>query len=107
MRGTPVKGSTSKRAAAEGYIRQMKHYLKHGDWISPFYGEYEQHLVKYNCVALAYDKDGMPKRNVGTYYPDMGCRYTQEMCNEDRNIENANVQKAKGKRRKRSKGAVA
>ena len=79
-----VKGAKSKRVSAEGYIRQMQHYLKHGDWISMFYGEYEQHLVKLKCVAMAYYSDGTPKRNVGVFYPDMGCVYTKEMYEEDK-----------------------
>ena len=35
-------------------------------------------------IALAYDEDGLVKRNVGTYYPDLGCVYTREMFALDR-----------------------
>ena len=79
-----VKGAKSKRVSAEGYIRQMNHYLKTGDWISMFCGEYEQTLVKRRCIAMAYYPDGTPKRDVGVYYPDMGCVYTKEMYEEDK-----------------------
>ena len=27
------------------------------------------------------------KRTIGTYYPDLGCRYTQEMCNEKESLK--------------------
>tara|TARA_B100000029_G_C17207112_1_gene826638 strand:- start:40 stop:609 length:570 start_codon:yes stop_codon:yes gene_type:complete len=79
-----VKGAKSRRMNAEGYIRHMNHYLKTGDWVAMFYGEHEQTLVKRRCVAMAYYPDGTPKRDVGVYYPDMGCVYTKEMYEEDK-----------------------
>lgn len=100
-----IKGAKSKRCNAEAYIRDMKTYLRSGDWISYFYGEYEQNKTKLRSVALAYYSDGTPKRNVGVYYPDMGCEYTQEMHNEDRGI--IKDETPKRKRRKRNKRAVA
>ena len=33
---------------------------------------------------MAYYPDGTPKRDVGVYYPDMGCVYTKEMYEEDK-----------------------
>ena len=82
-----VKGARSRWKNAEAYIRDMNTYLRTGDWVSMFYGEHEQHKVKYKCVAMAYDKDGNPKRDVGTWYPDIGT-YTQEMFDEDKSKEN-------------------
>ena len=41
-----VKGAKAKLHSKEGYIRNMQHYLKHGDWIDNCYGEYEER--KYN-----------------------------------------------------------
>jgi len=78
-----VKGSISKLANHEAYIRSMNRYLKVGDWTDMFYGEYQEKKVTYRCVAMAYDKDGNPKRDVNTYYPDIGMVYTQEMINQD------------------------
>ena len=98
-----IKGAKAKRCSAEAYIRDMKTYLRNGDWISYFYGEYEQHKTKLKCVAMAYDADGNPKRDVGMWYPDIGV-YTQEMYNEDNGLD-LNDKKSK-KRRKRNKGAV-
>ena len=98
-----VKGARSRWKNAEAYIRDMNTYLRTGDWVSMFYGEHEQHKVKYKCVAMAYDKNGNPKRDVGTWYPDIGT-YTQEMFDEDKSIENErHTRKTK---RSNYKGAV-
>ena len=46
-----VKGAKAKLADAEGYIRHMRHYLKHGDWRSDFYGPYEDKRVKWQTIV--------------------------------------------------------
>ena len=94
-----VKGARSRWKNAEAYIRDMNTYLRTGDWVSMFYGEHEQHKVKYKCVAMAYDKNGNPKRDVGTWYPDIGT-YTQEMYDEDRGVV---LEPPKKKRKRRKK----
>ena len=33
-----VKGALARRLSCEGYLRHMRHYLRHGDWIDNFYG---------------------------------------------------------------------
>ena len=70
------KGSIARLASHEGYVRQIQSYLKHGDWVSNFYGEYQDKKIKWKNVALAYyfegPKKGQPKRDVGTFYPDLG-----------------------------------
>ena len=98
-----IKGARSRRLNAEAYIRDMIPYLRTGDWVSMFYGEHEQHKVKYKCVAMAYDKDGNPKRDVGTWYPDIGT-YTQEMFDEDKGIEHE--RKDRKTKRSNNKGPV-
>ena len=98
-----VKGARSRWKNAEAYIRDMNTYLRTGDWVSMFYGEHEQHKVKYKCVAMAYDKDGNPKRDVGTWYPDIGT-YTQEMFDEDKGIEHE--RKDRKTKRSNNKGPV-
>ncbi len=98
-----VKGAKAKRCSAEAYIRDMKTYLRNGDWISYFYGEYEQYKMGLKCVAMAYDADGNPKREVGVLYQDIGV-YTQEMYNEDNGLDLVNDRK--NKRRKRNKRAL-
>ena len=45
-----VKGSHSKYHNSVAYVRHMQHYLKHGDWIDDFYGEYEEKKVKWKTI---------------------------------------------------------
>ena len=45
-----VKGAKSRFHSVEGYIRHMQHYLKHGDWIDNFYGEYEEKKVQWVTI---------------------------------------------------------
>ena len=97
-----IKGALAKQLYHEGYIKQMTIYLKTGDWISMFYGEYQQSKVRWRCYSLAYNENGDPKRDVGIFYPDMGCVYTQEMFNEEQGISNVGSGK-----RKRSTRTVA
>ena len=94
-----VKGAYSKQCIHEGYIRNLVKYLRDGDYVDMFYGEYMEHKVKRKCVAMAYESDGTPKRDVGVWYPDIGT-YTQEMYNEDRGIV-SEPPKKKRKRRKK------
>ena len=83
-----VKGAIARFANHEGYIRNMQKYLRDGDWVDNFFGEHQEKKMGWKCVAMAYYDDGTPKRDIGTWYPDMGCVYTQEMFNEDKGIEN-------------------
>jgi len=81
-----IKGATARQASHEGYVKHMQRYLRTGDWVDDFYGEYQQNKVKHICYALAYDNEGIPKRTVGTYYPDLGNVYTQQMMEEENGI---------------------
>ena len=82
-----IKGAAAKLADHEGYVRNMQSYLRTGDWVDDFYGEYQQSRVKRRCVALAYywygPKKGQPKRTVGVLYPDLGYVWTEEMADEE------------------------
>ena len=103
-----IKGATAQLAIHEGYIKHMQKYLRDGDWIDNFYGEHQQNKIHWKCIALAYYNDGTPKRNVGVFYPDMGCEYTQEMFNEEKVISNVEPTKRKRKgKRQRNPGPVA
>jgi hypothetical protein len=64
----------------KAYIRYCEHYLKHGDWIGVFSGQYEEHKVVPRVVAMAYNSDGTPKRTVGFWYPDIETVWTKEMA---------------------------
>ena len=97
-----IKGAYARQSNHEGYVRNMQRYLRDGDWVDNFYGEHQEHKIGWKCVAMAYDKDGTPKRNVGTRYSDIGV-YSQEMYNEDKGIVNVERKRAT---RKRNKGAV-
>ena len=94
-----VKGAYSKQCIHEAYVRNLVKYLRDGDYVDMFYGEYMEHQVKRKCVAMAYESDGTPKRDVGVWYPDIGT-YTQEMFNEDRGIV---LEQPKKKRKRRKK----
>jgi len=78
-----VKGASSKLAMHEGYVRNMQYYLKNGDWIDMFYGEYQEKKIRGRCVALGYywtgPNKGKAKRDVGTFYPDLGITWEQGM----------------------------
>ncbi len=101
-----VKGALARLADHEGYIRHMQRYLRDGDWIDNFYGEHQEKKMGWRCVAMAYYDDGTPKRTVGTYYPDMGCIYTQEMYNEEKGVSNDGPRERK-RSRKRNPRTVA
>ena len=45
-----VKGAKAKYYNAQGYITQMRHYLKHGDWCSDFCGPYEEKRVIWKTI---------------------------------------------------------
>ena len=112
-----IKGAEARLASHEGYVRNMQRYLRDGTWIDMFYGEHQQNRIRNRCVAIAYywygPRKGQPKRNVGTFYPDMGCTYTQEMLEEEIGYErsrDASVgERDKGpvarKKRKKSKAS--
>jgi hypothetical protein len=102
-----VKGAEAQLKIHEGYISSMQAYLRTGDWVDNFYGEYQEHKIRNRCIALAYDKNGNPKRNVGTFYPDMGEVYTQEMLDEERGVVVKDDGEPKPKRGKRNKRTVA
>ncbi len=61
------------------YIRYCEYYLKSGDWVGLFSGANEEHKVMPRVIAMAYNPDGTPKRNVGFWYPDIKTVWTKEM----------------------------
>ena len=77
-----IKGAIAKVAQIEGYIRNLETYLRTGTYLDLFWGEYQQNKVRSVCLVMAYHPDGTPKRNVGTWYPDIGCEWTREMEEE-------------------------
>ena len=82
-----MKGAYARQSDHEGYVRNLVKYLRDGDYIDPFYGEYQEKTVSRKCIAQSYywegSKKGQPKFDVGVFYPMLGTTYTQEMYNED------------------------
>ena len=98
-----IKGAVARLANHEGYIRNCQKYLRDGDWVDNFYGEHQEKRVQWRCVAMAYDEKGNPKRVPGTYYPDMGMVYTEEVFKEDKETENVRKERKKRKRSNNSR----
>ena len=74
----------------EVYISNMKKYLSGGVWSDFRYGEQREGRVQKVCVAMSYYPDGTPKRNYGTWYPDIAQVWTRELEAEfelDKNYE--------------------
>ena len=98
-----MKGAYARQCSHEGYIRNLVKYLRDGDYVDNFYGEYQEHKVGRRCVAQAYywygPKKGQPKFEVGVFYPLLASVYTQEMYDEDHGI----VPEPPKKKRKRKK----
>ena len=93
-----VKGAVARLANHEGYIRNCQKYLRDGDWVDNFFGEHQERKIQWRSVTMAYDEKGDPKRRPGTYYPDMGMVYTENVSNEDKGIENVRKERKKRKR---------
>ena len=101
-----VKGALARQLIHEGYVKNLKRYLRDGDYCDLFYGEYQEKRVSRTCRGQAYHwfgpNIGQPKFDVGVWYPLLGTVYTKEMYNDDNGVKNADVQKTKRKQRKRS-----
>ena len=81
------------------YLQNMEYYIRNGVWLDLFYGENQENKMGWRCETLAYESDGMPKRNVGVFYPDIGGRYTAE----DYAIDNPQIPVAAKRRKKKRK----
>jgi hypothetical protein len=66
----------------ETYLNNLQSYLSSGFYKDSRLGADREKLIRYRSAVLAYDKDGMVKRTVGVFYPDIGEEWTQEMDNE-------------------------
>ena len=68
------------------YVKNLSTYIKDKVWLDSRYGKLREHIMEHTCVAMAYDKDGQPKRNAGTYYPDIRMVWTRELQEEMNNV---------------------
>ena len=85
MRSMKDSKDAKERAAyidTEVYLANLQAYLRTGTYMDNRWGAERQHKVTPKCVAMAYHKDGTPKRTVGVWYPDIGAKYTLEMEQE-------------------------
>lgn len=82
-RNSTVKGQRAKFYEEETYLHNLQAYLRDGTYRDMFYGEHRNKKIKNRVVVMAYHADGTPKRNIGFWYPDIGCEYTREMYEEE------------------------
>ncbi len=68
----------------ENYVKNLGVWIRDGVWLDHKYGRKHDQVMEYVCTAMAYDKFGNPKRDVGTYYPDIREVWTKEMNDEHR-----------------------
>ena len=46
-----VQGAIAQRSMRDGYVKDMRHYLRTGDWISIFYGKDMKSKTKTRVLA--------------------------------------------------------
>ena len=63
----------------EAYVKNLKVYIKDGIWLDHRYGKLMESTTGTVSLALAYDAKGNVRRDVGTFYPDLGLVWTNEM----------------------------
>ena len=99
-----IKGAYARQSSHEGYVRNLLRYLRDGDYVDDFYGEYQEKRTTKRCLAQSYywygPKKGEPQFSVGVYYPLLGAVYTEEMYNEERDIISTPEKKI-GKRKRK------
>jgi hypothetical protein len=87
MKGWDRSSDAKQRSSfldCETYLYNMKQYLQYGIWLDFRFGENREFTMTRRALCLAYDMEGNVKRNVGTYYDDLGLIWTKEMDNRDR-----------------------
>ena len=78
------KKALAKYHTYESYANQLNSYLRSGTYISKFQGPNMEKTTKYKCIAMAYFPNGMPKRTIGVWYPDVRAEWTKEMDDNER-----------------------
>lgn len=84
MRGWRTSKDAKERDSfnrADTYVTNMQTYLRTGVWVDLFYGDQQQHKIKFTVAKnhMAYHSDGTPKRTVGYFYEDIDTTWTKEM----------------------------
>lgn len=78
------KDSAERRQYMETstYVDNLNTYLRSGIYTSLFYGKEGTSRIKYICRAMAYHKDGTPKRTEGVWYPDISAVWIRNIEDE-------------------------
>jgi hypothetical protein len=76
------KGERQEYQILDVYLKNLKSYLSTGIYMDSRYGRNREGKMKMICLTMAYYPDGTPKRTIGTWYPDIGRVWTQELRNE-------------------------
>lgn len=63
---------------AQTYVYNLNQFLANGIWLDSHWGEHREQRVTHICRVPAYDKNGCIKRNVGTWYSDVGGVWLKE-----------------------------
>lgn len=78
------KGALARVMMWNAYASDLDSYLRSGDYTSHFSGMNMESKVQRRCVAMAYYPNGKPKREIGTWYPDVSATWTPDMENDER-----------------------
>jgi hypothetical protein len=101
LRTSKDRKTLSRYNNIDTYIQNMEYYLRNGIWLDLFYGEQQENKVGFKSLTLAYDSDGMIKRTVNCFYPDIGGLYTQEMQDTDMGVFDKVIKKRAIKKKKK------
>ena len=62
------------------YVANLKRYLDSGVYLDSRYGRMREGKMTTIVLHMAYDENGLVKRTVGHWYPDIGEVWTREMA---------------------------
>lgn len=85
IRGQRESKNSSERMEyqiTENYVKNLQIWIKDGVWLDHKYGPKRANTMTYVCYAPSYKEDGTIDRVQGTYYPDIGQVWTQELAKE-------------------------
>lgn len=81
MKGYDESNNANQRLqyqVAQTYIYNLNQFLANGIWLDTHWGEHRENRICPICRVPAYDRDGLMKRTVGTWYSDIGGIWTNE-----------------------------
>ena len=100
LRRSTDRKTLDRFCIVDTFIQNMEYYIRNGVWLDLFYGEQQENKIGFRSHTLAYDSDGMIKRTVNCFYPDIGGLYTREMQDTDMGVFQKAAKK-KGKKKKK------